>query len=367
MLMGISNDIGNPTQLSEGQKGLFNTLGASLAPMPAVNPDDPASLRAAAAEAMRRGDAQQARIYAVMASERENSVRQKNASQNALLDEGNAEIQAELARKQGLLGAKQAAGAYENFLTAPGLLQAVKRGDISVPDAMKAQQTINAEAQKQARMDAREAFKEQGRNARAATGVAGKTKIIEQVDEQGNTRNVLVDEMGAPIRDLGIKKPALSKKDEMKAKENEAKAAKKLAGYEASAKNVQDRVAEALDLVRNGTLTTGIGAQITGWVGGSPAKNLEAKLTTIKANLGFDRLQEMRDASPTGGALGQVAIQELVALQAAVDSLDQAQSGAQLEKALGVIDQHYNRWLATLRGEIPGGGGEVVDFSSLPE
>ena len=164
--MGISSEIGNPTQLSEGQRGLFNTLGASLAPMPAVNPDDPASLRAAAAEAMRRGDAQQARIYAVMASERENSVREKNASQNALLDEGNAEIQAELARKQGILTNRSNAAAYERFLE-PDLLQAVKMGQIPVATAMKEQQARTLAAQKEQGANQRAARKEAGANARA--------------------------------------------------------------------------------------------------------------------------------------------------------------------------------------------------------
>ena len=43
---------------------------------------------------------------------------------------------------------------------------------------------------------------------------------------------------------------------------------------------------------------------------------LEDYLLTIKANLGFDKLQEMRDSSPTGGALGQVSEMENKLLQA---------------------------------------------------
>ena len=67
---------------------------------------------------------------------------------------------------------------------------------------------------------------------------------------------------------------------------------------------------------------------------GTPARDLASNLETIKANLGFDRLQQMRDASPTGGALGQVAIQELIALQSTVASLDNAQSPTQLKEIL---------------------------------
>lgn len=77
---------------------------------------------------------------------------------------------------------------------------------------------------------------------------------------------------------------------------------------------------------------------------GSDAKNLAATVETIKANLGFDRLQRMRDASPTGGALGQVAVQELVALQSSVASLDIAQSPEQLKKNLDAVKRHYQNW-----------------------
>jgi hypothetical protein len=82
---------------------------------------------------------------------------------------------------------------------------------------------------------------------------------------------------------------------------------------------------------------------------GTPARDLASNLETIKANLGFDRLQQMRDASPTGGALGQVAIQELVALQSTVASLDIAQSPSQLERNLKKIKGHYEKWRDAVR------------------
>ena len=59
------------------------------------------------------------------------------------------------------------------------------------------------------------------------------------------------------------------------------------------------------------------------WVPMSDARALGKAIATIKANIGFDRLQRMRDMSKTGGALGQVAIQELDALQNSITSLDQ--------------------------------------------
>lgn len=52
------------------------------------------------------------------------------------------------------------------------------------------------------------------------------------------------------------------------------------------------------------------------WVtSGSPAVGFRLNLEGIKGIIGFDRLQRMRDESETGGALGQVAVLELLALQ----------------------------------------------------
>ena len=83
------------------------------------------------------------------------------------------------------------------------------------------------------------------------------------------------------------------------------------------------------------------------------AFDLREQLLTLKANLGFDRLQQMRDASPTGGALGQVAVQELQALQATVGSLEIGQSKAELQKNLNKIENHYSNWIRATQGQQP--------------
>jgi len=58
--------------------------------------------------------------------------------------------------------------------------------------------------------------------------------------------------------------------------------------------------------------------------GGTPAAIASSRLNTLKANVGFDRLQAMREASPTGGALGQVVVAELERLESVFGSLDLA-------------------------------------------
>jgi len=76
--------------------------------------------------------------------------------------------------------------------------------------------------------------------------------------------------------------------------------------------------------------TTGIPGSLLKGIPGTPAHDLSNLLDTIKANIGFDKLQAMRAASPTGGALGQVSERENKLLQMVFGSLEQSQTKKQL-------------------------------------
>jgi hypothetical protein len=119
----------------------------------------------------------------------------------------------------------------------------------------------------------------------------------------------------------------------------------------ANTAGIIDNVMNTLDTAvkQTGTFTAGAIGTPLSFLPGTAAKDLASNLETIKANLGFDRLQQMRDASPTGGALGQVAIQELVALQSTVASLDNQQSPSQLKKNLNKVKGHYEKWRSTVK------------------
>jgi hypothetical protein len=130
-----------------------------------------------------------------------------------------------------------------------------------------------------------------------------------------------------------------------------AAADKKQMGLDMSirhANKMLDDVAAAKELV--GFSTTGLAGKASGVIPGTDAYNLNQRVLTLKANLGFDRLQQMRDASPTGGALGQVAVQELEALQASVGSLEIGQSQSELRNNLEKIQKHYTAWLNAVQG-----------------
>ena len=124
--------------------------------------------------------------------------------------------------------------------------------------------------------------------------------------------------------------------------------------------SVMDNVDRAIGNVN--WATAGAGGALTGFVPGTPARDLRATIDTIKANLGFDRLQQMRDQSPTGGALGQVSEMELRLLNSAIQNLDTDQSPEQLRQNLQQIRYHYDNFRGAIErsfeeqyGDRPGG------------
>lgn len=115
----------------------------------------------------------------------------------------------------------------------------------------------------------------------------------------------------------------------------------------------------------------------------SEAKALSNYLLTLKANVGFQALQEMRNNSITGGALGNVSEIELKQLNAVLGSLDQLTSSDQLLETLDTIEQKNNSIISIMetkmadldryykyedssqQGAAPG-GANPIDPQNLP-
>ncbi len=110
---------------------------------------------------------------------------------------------------------------------------------------------------------------------------------------------------------------------------------------------VLEDIDRAIGLVSGGGVT-GLTGSIGSAIPGTNAYNLKAKIDTIISNIGFDRLQQMKDASKTGGALGQVAVMELEMLQATMGSLKQAQSSEDLLYNLNRVKEQYKRTVQSL-------------------
>ncbi len=132
-------------------------------------------------------------------------------------------------------------------------------------------------------------------------------------------------------------------------------------------------IARSVDLIDKGGVTSWMGA-VAKYAPGTPAYELANRIKTIKANVGFDRLQQMRAESPTGGALGQVAVQELESLQSVLGSFDQAQDAQTLKGNLtrlndmlatratrmkAMLDQDKQRFGTTAPGLNPSAGQQA--------
>ncbi len=106
---------------------------------------------------------------------------------------------------------------------------------------------------------------------------------------------------------------------------------------------------------------TGIGSYLS-WIPATPAHDLRQLMTSLRANVSFDKLQAMRAASPTGGALGPVSDLENKKLESALGSLEQSQSKKQLKENLQRVNDIY---LQIVHG--PGAAQPDKDWSKASE
>lgn len=139
----------------------------------------------------------------------------------------------------------------------------------------------------------------------------------------------------------------------------------KIQGRVQNAETVLNKVAQATSKISGalgGFGRTGFVGGLASKVPGTNAYDLRRTLDTIKANLGFEELQAMRDASPTGGALGQVAVQELTMLQATIAALDTGLDATTLRNNLNEVREHYTNWLNTV-GYAVAPDGAVVQIT----
>ena len=96
---------------------------------------------------------------------------------------------------------------------------------------------------------------------------------------------------------------------------------------------------------------TGLFGYAMSHVAGTDAHDTANAIDTIEASIGFDRLQKMRDDSPTGGALGQVSNIELALLRKSLGSLKQSSSRAQFVKNLNAIEVQYKKAVAAVEAQ----------------
>lgn len=105
---------------------------------------------------------------------------------------------------------------------------------------------------------------------------------------------------------------------------------------------VLEDIDRALNVMDTSSLpVAGFGGASASAIPGTGAADFKALVETVKGNIGFDRLQQMRDSSPTGGALGAINKTELETLQSVLGNLQQSQSEDQLRYNLNRLKNQY--------------------------
>lgn len=133
----------------------------------------------------------------------------------------------------------------------------------------------------------------------------------------------------------------------------EEKETRKQAGEAVKLASLNDTVQKAISIL--GPTTTGIPGAVLAGVPGSDRKALAGYLDTLKSNLGFDKLAEMRANSPTGGALGNVSNIELGLLTSAWGSLDPDQPPEVLRENMLNIQTRLQNMNDIMQGKMPQG------------
>ena len=143
----------------------------------------------------------------------------------------------------------------------------------------------------------------------------------------------------------GVEKPV--KPLTVKEKAQEGKAAKRIERAKVKIATGLGKVDEAMAQAE-GWFATGPIAQFSSWIDAAQAGQLKNTLTTVKSILGFSELRELKESSPTGGALGQVSTFELENLQSVIASLKEGMPEADLKRNLKQVKFHFDNLQANL-------------------
>lgn len=144
-------------------------------------------------------------------------------------------------------------------------------------------------------------------------------------DDQGRISSMEAIPGGPAARKIAEEEAKVAEAAEME--EAQAAQAAQSAGI------VTQDIDRVMNLIDEGNPMTGLYSGIA-TVPGTAAHDAQRLLDTVRANVGFDKLQAMRAASPTGGALGQVSERENALLQATAGSLELSQTEDQLRENL---------------------------------
>lgn len=180
-----------------------------------------------------------------------------------------------------------------------------------------------------------------------AVNVGSDEQLSNSIDSLNNQKQQLIALLDDPATKNSAQAQIKSIDEEIKSRRDIAKA-ETFAERALRAQSLETgRIDKLIERVEDdaGLFTTGFLGGISSFIPGTPAADMAANLETLQAFAGFDTLQQMREASPTGGALGAVSERELALLTGAISSLQQSQSPEQFKENLNVFrDTVRNTW-----------------------
>lgn len=146
------------------------------------------------------------------------------------------------------------------------------------------------------------------------------------------------DELGRPLKMIPVPGGPADLERIEKEKKQEAQQAK----TKETATLLSEEINRAKNILKESPyLTTGFFGNILKDWAGSSAADFKQLAETIGANIGFDYLNQMRQNSPTGAALGSVTERELSLLRSTAGSIEQSQSPAQLMENLDRLEKQF--------------------------
>lgn len=109
-------------------------------------------------------------------------------------------------------------------------------------------------------------------------------------------------------------------------------------------RGLQKALRDVVPFINN--TTVGTAGWLASFIKGSPANVLRDTIEDyIGGRIAFDTLQDMRVNSPTGGALGQVAVQELELLKKSAGNLSPNQGPEALRRGVLEVLRHYDDYI----------------------
>jgi hypothetical protein len=165
---------------------------------------------------------------------------------------------------------------------------------------------------------------------------------------------------GRPVQNLMGNK-------QMQQQQLQEKQRKSLQGTLKVVNNAQNAINKAAELITESPrLTTGVGGFIASNIPATKRKTLEGAIKTIQANLSFQALNDMRAASPTGGALGNVTERELDLLGSTVANLSPDLPPEELLSNLNFVNAEYRRLKALAENDLRSSNMNMQAPSDVP-